>query len=125
MEGDAVRVMQLKITAVPLSRGSSLPGVFAVRGSSNADRSANLIGAVSRGSRRGGIRSTFRLEMPARDHLHEHVRKALESDGTTFDDVFAEGMGQLLLANGRLKLLIFSTETEVIERWTPEPPTVK
>ena len=144
--------------------------------------------------------------MPARDHLHEHVRKALVSDGwtithdplrlrwgkkdvyvdlgaerfvgaqkgeiriaveiksftgpspvdalekalgqftlyhdilaqlepdralylavsdTTFDDVFEEGMGQLLLANGRLKLLIFNTETEVIERWTPEPPTVK
>lgn len=144
--------------------------------------------------------------MPARDHLHEHVRKALVSDGwtithdplrlrwgkkdvyvdlgaerfvgaqkgeiriaveiksftgpspvdalekalgqftlyhdilaelepdralylavsdTTFDDVFEEGMGQLLLANGRLKLLIFSTETEVIERWTPEAPTAK
>ena len=144
--------------------------------------------------------------MPARDHLHEHVRKALVSDGwtithdplrlrwgkkdvyvdlgaerfvgaqkgeiriaveiqsftgpspvdalekalgqftlyhdilaqlepdralylavsdTTFDDVFEEGMGQLLLANGRLKLLIFNTDNEVIERWTPEPPTVK
>jgi hypothetical protein len=44
---------------------------------------------------------------------------------TTFDDVFEEGMGQLLLANGRLKLLVFDTDTEVIERWTPAPPTVK
>jgi hypothetical protein len=129
--------------------------------------------------------------MPARDHLHEHVRKALVSDGwtithdplrlrwgkkdvyvdlgaerfvgaekgglqiaveikgftgpspidalekapdrvlylavtdTTYDDVFQEAMGQLLLANGRLKLLVFNAETEVIQRWTPEPPTAK
>ncbi len=144
--------------------------------------------------------------MPARDHLHEHVRKALVSDGwtithdplrlrwgkkdvyvdlgaerfvgaqkgeiriaveiksftgpspvdalekalgqftlyhdllaqlepdralylavsdTTFNDVFEEGMGQLLLANGRLKLLVFNPDNEIIQRWTPEPPTVK
>jgi len=31
----------------------------------------------------------------------------------------------LLLANGRLKLLVFNTDNEVIQRWTPEPPTVK
>jgi len=52
--------------------------------------------------------------MPARDNLH-----------TTFGDVFEEGMGQLLLANGRLKLLVFNTDNEVIQRWTPEPPTAK
>lgn len=144
--------------------------------------------------------------MPARDHLHEHVRKALARDGwtithdplrlrwrrrdvyvdlgaerfigaekgqvriaveiksfagpspidalekalgqftlyhdilerveperelylavsdTTYGDVFEDAMGELLLDNGRIKLLVFNTETEVIERWTPEPPTAK
>ena len=38
---------------------------------------------------------------------------------------FEEGMGQLLLANGRLKMLVLNPETEVIQRWTPEPPTAK
>jgi hypothetical protein len=144
--------------------------------------------------------------MPARDHLHEHVRKALVSDGwtithhplrlrwgkkdvyadlgaerfvgaqkgqiriaveiksftgpspidslekalgqftlyhdilarvepdrelylavsnTAYSDVFEEAMGELLLANGRLKLLVFNAATEVIQRWTPGPPTAK
>ncbi len=49
----------------------------------------------------------------------------LAVNDTTFEDVFEEGMGQLLLANGRLKLLVFNAANEVIERWTPEPPTVK
>jgi hypothetical protein len=40
-------------------------------------------------------------------------------------DVFQEPMGELILANGRLKLLVFSPESEVIQRWTPEPPTAK
>jgi hypothetical protein len=40
-------------------------------------------------------------------------------------DVFEEPMGELLLANGRLKLLVFNATTEVIQRWTPEPPTAK
>lgn len=44
---------------------------------------------------------------------------------TTYDDIFEEAMGQLLLANGRMKLLVFNLETEVIERWTPAPPTAK
>ena len=44
---------------------------------------------------------------------------------TTFTDIFEEGMGQLLLANGRLKLLVFTTDNEVIQQWTPGPPTVK
>ena len=57
--------------------------------------------------------------MPARDHLHEHVRKALLSDGWTITH------DPLLLANGRLKRLVLNPETEVIQRWTPEPPTVK
>lgn len=154
----------------------------------------------------GAVRGSLGREMPARDHLHEHVRAALIRDGwtithdplrlrwgkkdvyvdlgaerflgaqrgelriavevksftgpspidaleralgqftlygdvlarveperelylavsdTTYSDVFEDSMGQLLLANGRLKLLVFSVETEIIQRWTPEPPTAK
>jgi len=43
---------------------------------------------------------------------------------TAYVDVFEDAMGELLLANGRLKLLVFNTETEVIQRWTPAPPIV-
>jgi hypothetical protein len=53
--------------------------------------------------------------MPARDHIHEHVRRALVNDGWP--------VGQLLLSKGRVRLLVFSTEAEVIEQWTPKPPT--
>ncbi len=49
----------------------------------------------------------------------------LAVDDTAYSDVFEEAMGELLLANGRLKLLVFNAETEVIQRWTPEPPTAK
>lgn len=64
--------------------------------------------------------------MPARDHLHEHVRKALVSDGWTIThDPLRLRWGKLLLANGRLKLVVFNAETEVIQQWTPEPPTAK
>lgn len=44
---------------------------------------------------------------------------------TAYVDVFEDALGELLLANGRLKLLVFDAETEVIRRWTPEPPTAK
>lgn len=44
---------------------------------------------------------------------------------TTYGDVFEDAMGELLLENGRLKLVVFNAETEVIERWTPAPPTAK
>jgi hypothetical protein len=144
--------------------------------------------------------------MPARDHLHEHVRKALVGDGWTithdplrlrwgkkdvyadlgaerfvgaqkgqlriavkiesfagpsstdaleealgrfllyrdilarvepdrehylavndmaYSEVFEDSMGELLLANGRLKLLVFHAETKVIQRWIPAPPNAK
>lgn len=44
---------------------------------------------------------------------------------TAYGDVFEDAMGELLLANGRLKLLVFNAETEIIQRWTPAPPTAK
>ena len=44
---------------------------------------------------------------------------------TIHHDLFEEPLGQLLLANGRLRLLVFTTKDEVIERWTPEPPTAR
>jgi hypothetical protein len=40
-----------------------------------------------------------------------------------FQEIFEEPVGQLLLAKGRVRLLVFSTEAEVIEQWTPTPPT--
>jgi hypothetical protein len=43
----------------------------------------------------------------------------------TYADIFEDAMGELLLDNRRIKLLVFNSETEVIERWTPEPPTAK
>jgi hypothetical protein len=42
-----------------------------------------------------------------------------------YSEIFEEAIGQLLLANKRLKLLVFNPETEVIQQWTPEPPTAK
>lgn len=42
-----------------------------------------------------------------------------------YGDIFEDAIGELLLGNGRLKLLVFNTETEVIQRWTPGPPTAK
>jgi hypothetical protein len=40
-----------------------------------------------------------------------------------YHEIFEEPVGELLLSKGRLRLLVFSTETEVIEQWTPKPPT--
>jgi hypothetical protein len=51
--------------------------------------------------------------MPARDHDHEHVRR------------FEDPLGQLLLAKGRAKLLVYSEDMEVICQWTPAPPTAR
>jgi hypothetical protein len=65
--------------------------------------------------------------------LYHDILAQVEPDRTlylavsdvTFADVFEDGMGALLLANGRLKLLVLDADTEVIQRWTPEPPTAK
>jgi hypothetical protein len=42
---------------------------------------------------------------------------------TAYQSAFEDPLGQLLLAKGRAKLLIYSEDTEVISRWTPELPT--
>ncbi|MFO0759830.1 MAG: element excision factor XisH family protein [Byssovorax sp.] len=44
---------------------------------------------------------------------------------TVYENAFEDPLGQLLLAKRRVKLLIYSDETEVIRQWTPAPPTVK
>jgi hypothetical protein len=62
--------------------------------------------------------------MPARDLDHEHVRRALVNDGWT-RTLFEDPLGQLLLAKGRAKLLVYSDDMEVICQWTPEPPTAR
>jgi hypothetical protein len=61
--------------------------------------------------------------MPARD-LDQHVRRALVNDGWT-RTLVEDPLGQLLLAKGRAKLMIYSDEKETIRQWTPEPPTAK
>ena len=65
--------------------------------------------------------------------LYDDVLKRIEPERTLYlavsetihQDLFEEPLGQLLLANGRLRLLVFTTKDEVIERWTPEPPTAR
>jgi XisH protein len=42
-----------------------------------------------------------------------------------YQDAFEDPLGQLLLAKGRAKLMIYSDEKETIRQWTPEPPTAK
>ncbi|WP_437715366.1 element excision factor XisH family protein [Sorangium sp. So ce448] len=44
---------------------------------------------------------------------------------TAYGDIFEDALGEILLDNRRMKLLVFNAETEAIERWTPEPPTAK
>jgi XisH protein len=65
--------------------------------------------------------------------LYDDVLQRIEPERTLYlavsetihHDLFEEPLGQLLLANGRLRLLVFTTKDEVIERWTPEPPTAR
>lgn len=38
--------------------------------------------------------------------------------------IFQEDLGELLLADGTLRLLVVDIETEVIERWIPSTPGV-
>lgn len=40
-----------------------------------------------------------------------------------FADLFEEPIGQLLLANHQIQLVVFDPVTEVIRLWTPEIPT--
>ena len=40
-----------------------------------------------------------------------------------FADLFEEPIGQLLLANHQIRLVVFDSVTEVIHLWTPEVPT--
>ncbi|MFO0756892.1 MAG: XisH family protein [Byssovorax sp.] len=47
----------------------------------------------------------------------------LAVDASIHHEVFEDPVGELLLSKGRVKLLVFSMEAEVIEQWTPEPPT--
>jgi hypothetical protein len=39
-----------------------------------------------------------------------------------FVDLFEEPIGQLLLTNRRIRLIVFDPLTEEIRQWTPEPP---
>jgi hypothetical protein len=63
--------------------------------------------------------------------LYDDVLGSLDADRTlylavserVYEDLFEEPVGQLLLAKRRIRLLVFSTQAEVIRRWTPEPPT--
>jgi hypothetical protein len=39
-----------------------------------------------------------------------------------FVDLFEEPVGTLLIENGRIQLLVFDSQEEVIRRWTPKAP---
>lgn len=39
-----------------------------------------------------------------------------------FIDLFEEPIGKLLIANGRVRLLVFDPQQEVIRQWTPTTP---
>jgi hypothetical protein len=41
-----------------------------------------------------------------------------------FVDLFEEPIGKLLIANGRVRLLVFDQQQEVIRQWTPIAPIV-
>ena len=43
----------------------------------------------------------------------------LADDEETFEDLFEEPIGELLIDNNRVKLLGFDPQTEAIIRWTP------
>jgi hypothetical protein len=58
-------------------------------------------------------------------HLEPDRDLYLAVSDLVYSEIFEEAIGQLLLANKRLKLLVFNPETEVIQQWTPEPPTAK
>ncbi len=63
--------------------------------------------------------------------LYDDILERVEPDRTlylavsawVYDEVFRDPVGELLLSKGRVRLLVFNTETEVIEQWTPVPPT--
>jgi hypothetical protein len=40
-----------------------------------------------------------------------------------YEDIFAEPIGQLLMEKQRIRLMVYSPETESIRSWTPEPKT--
>ncbi len=78
--------------------------------------------------------------MPARDRYHNQVKTALQRDGWTithdplklkwgakdmYVDLFEEPIGQLLLADRQIQLIVFDPVTEAIRLWTPETPSAQ
>ncbi len=61
------------------------------------------------------------------DDVLERVEPArtlyLAVSARVYREIFEEPVGQLLLSKGRVRLIVFSMEAEVIEQWTPTPPT--
>lgn len=56
------------------------------------------------------------------DRLHPERHLYLAVTEATYQNVFDDPLGQLLLQNRRLQLLVFDPHEEVIRLWTPEPP---
>lgn len=62
--------------------------------------------------------------------LYERILRRDEPDralwlavpSRTYAGLFQEALGELLLADGSLRLLVVDTEREVIERWIPSAP---
>lgn len=51
--------------------------------------------------------------MPARDLYHNAVRRALQKG------IFTEALGQMMIEEEKINLVIFRQVDEVIERWIP------
>lgn len=60
--------------------------------------------------------------MPAKDIFHDNVKNALIKlylaiRETTYEDIFIEPIGQILLNKKRLKLIVFDADREEIIQW--------
>lgn len=96
------------------------------------------------GAERAGVKIAVEIKSFANPSLMDALEKALGQfvlyddilerveptrtlylavDDAVHHEVFEDPVGELLLSKGRLRLLVFNTEDEVIERWTPKPPT--
>ena len=70
-----------------------------------------------------------------RDRYHDQVKNALIKEGWTitddplqvkvskvYDELFMEPIGQMLLKNRRIRLIVFDVHSETIRQWIPQNP---
>ncbi len=67
----------------------------------------------------------FILYFDLLDRLEPDRILYLAVSDATYVDVFEDPLGQLLLTKRRINLLIYNSQREAINQWTPEPPSVR